>query len=113
MNMNMNMQPRNRGSSHGALDVPVVLTGDLNAKDCDVLSGIARSMTLLLSTPTHPLLWSLLDTPTGATSVTDARECRIDYLLYQSSSLKLLEVDQLPKLTEPIPDEHGVHPSDQ
>lgn len=99
-------------TEHNALDVPVVLTGDLNAKDCDVLSGIARSMTLLLSTPAHPLLWSVLDAPTRATSVTDARACRIDYLLFQSAALRLLRVDQLPKLDQSIPDQQGIHPSD-
>lgn len=43
-------------------------------------------------------------------SYTDERSCRIDYLLYQSSLLRLLEVDELPPLARPIPDE--AHPSD-
>ena len=34
--------------------VPVVLTGDLNAKDCDELAGTARALVRLLSSPTHP-----------------------------------------------------------
>jgi len=32
---------------HNAMDVPVVLTGDLNAKDCDELAGIARALVRL------------------------------------------------------------------
>lgn len=62
-------------TSHDALGVPVVLSGDLNAKDCDVLSGLARSMTLLLSSPSHPLLWSVLDAPTPATTCAPHRIC--------------------------------------
>jgi hypothetical protein len=76
-----------------------------------VLSGLARSMSLLVSAPTHPLLWSLLDAPTPPTTYTDDRCCRIDYLLYQSSLLQLRAVDQLPLLTYPIP-VPTQHPSD-
>ena len=53
--------------AHAAEDVPVVLTGDLNAKDCDELAGIARALVRLTSAPTHPLLWSVMDAPTPAT----------------------------------------------
>jgi len=97
-------------AAHGAEDVPVVLTGDLNAKDCDELAGIARALVRLLSTPTHPLLWSVLDAPTPATTVTEERTLRIDYVLYQSESLSLTGVSQLPTLDAPIPD--AEHPSD-
>ena len=96
--------------AHDAMDVPVVLTGDLNAKDCDVLSGIARSLSLLLSSPAHPVLWSVLDVPTPATTFTEARAVRIDYLLYQSALLDLESVDALPTLKAPIP--NACHPSD-
>ena len=82
--------------------MPVVLTGDLNAKDCDELAGIARALVRLLSTPTrpppwppspppllqplleprcrptHPLLWSVLDAPTPATTVTEERTLRME-----------------------------------
>ena len=50
-----------------------MLTGDLNAKDCDELAGIARTLVRLLSSPTHPLLWSIMDVPTGPTSFTEER----------------------------------------
>lgn len=95
---------------HNAMDVPVVLTGDLNAKDCDELAGIARALAMLLSAPTHPLLWSVVDAPTPATTVTEDRHLRIDYVLYQSESLSLTGISNLPRLTSPIPD--AVHPSD-
>lgn len=76
-------------SAHGAEDAPVVFTGDLNSKDCDELAGIARALVRLLSSPTHPLLWSVTDAPTPATTVTEERQLRIDYVLYQSDSLAL------------------------
>lgn len=87
-----------------------MLTGDLNAKDCDELAGIARALVRLLSTPTHPLLWSVLDVPTGPTSITSERSDRIDYVLYQSASLCLTGVTTLPHVAAPIPD--GSQPSD-
>uniref|UniRef100_A0A7S0L6X9 EF-hand domain-containing protein n=2 Tax=Coccolithus braarudii TaxID=221442 RepID=A0A7S0L6X9_9EUKA len=96
--------------AHDAEEVPVVLTGDLNAKDCDELAGTARALVRLLSSPTHPLMWSVTDVPTPPTTVTEERQLRIDYLLYQSTSLRLTGVGSLPKLSSPIPDE--IHPSD-
>jgi hypothetical protein len=95
---------------HNAMDVPVVLTGDLNAKDCDELAGIARALAMLLSSPTHPLLWSVVDAPTSATTVTEDRHLRIDYVLYQSESLSLTGISNLPRLRSPIP--NAAHPSD-
>jgi len=96
-------------NANDAEDVPVVLTGDLNAKDCDELAGIARTLVRLLSSPTHPLLWSVMDAPTGNTAITEERELRIDYMLYQSASLSLIGVgDQ--SSDAPIPSD--THPSD-
>jgi hypothetical protein len=83
--------------ANGAEDVPVVLTGDLNAKDCDELAGIARALVRLLSSPTHPLLWSIMDAPTPPTTITEERSLRIDYLLYQSAALSLVAVSKLPR----------------
>lgn len=96
--------------AHKAEQVPVVLTGDLNAKDCDELAGIARALVRLLRSPTHPLLWSVMDAPTPATTYTEERCMRIDYLLYQSAAVSLTGVGELPRLSAPIPDE--THPSD-
>lgn len=76
-------------NAHGAHEVPVVFTGDFNANDCDELAGIARMIVRLLHSPTHPLLWSIRDAPTGPTSITDERNARIDYVLYQSDRIKL------------------------
>jgi len=90
--------------------VPVVLTGDLNAKDCNELAGIARALVRLTSAPTHPLLWSILDAPTAATTLTEERALRVDYILYQSTALQLRGVGQLPSLLTPIPD--ATQPSD-
>ena len=98
---------------HAALDAPVILTGDLNAQDCDELAGIERALVILAAAPAHPMLWSVADAPTPPTTKTDARCMRIDYMLYQSAKLQLLQVADMPRLAEkeaPIPD--GVHPSD-
>jgi len=96
--------------THDAEEVPVVLTGDLNAKDCDELAGIARTLVRLLSSPTHPLLWSIMDVPTGPTSFTEEREMRIDYILYQSDRIALTGVSSTSHLISAIPD--ATHPSD-
>ena len=98
--------------AHQAEDVPVILTGDLNAKDCDELAGMARALVRLLKSPTHPLLWSVTDAPTSATTITEERQLRIDYILYQSSAIVMTGVGRLPRLNQgsPIPDEN--HPSD-
>lgn len=98
---------------HAALDAPVILTGDLNAQDCDELAGIERALVILAAAPAHPLLWSVADAPTPPTTKTDARCMRIDYMLYQTAKLQLLQVGDMPRLAEteaPIPD--SVHPSD-
>jgi Ca2+-binding EF-hand superfamily protein/exonuclease III len=97
-------------AEHHAENVPVVLTGDLNAQDCDELAGIARSLVRLLSAPTHPLLWSVMDAPTPPTTYTDARSMRIDYVLYQSANLALTGVGRLPPVKEGMP--NAMHPSD-
>ena len=97
-------------AANGAVDVPVVLTGDLNAKDCDELAGIARALVRLTSAPTHPLLWSVMDAPTPVTTVTEERALRIDYVMYQSTAMQLRGVGNLPQLSTPIPD--ATHPSD-
>ena len=90
--------------AHDAEDVPVVLTGDLNAKDCDELAGIARALVRLLKSPTHPLLWSVMDAPTSATTVTESRHLRIDYILFQSAAIALTGIGRMPRLSAPIPD---------
>ena len=77
--------------------MPVVLTGDLNAKDCNELAGIARALVRLLSSPTHPLLWSVLDAPTSPTTVTNERSIRIDYLLCADHAMAYLVI--IPWLT--------------
>ena len=51
-----------------------------------------------------------MDAPTSATTVTEERNLRIDYLLYQSSAISLAGVGRLPRLISYIPDED--HPSD-
>lgn len=94
---------------HRAEEAPVLLTGDLNAKDVDELSGMVR-VQAMISHPTHPLFWSVVDAPSPPTTRTDARNYKIDYLLYQSSCIRLTRVEKLPQLLGSIPDR--THPSD-
>ena len=88
----------------------MVLTGDLNAKDCDELAGIARTLVRLLSSPTHPLLWSVMDAPTSATTVTEERNLRIDYLLYQVPHLPAQHMPApIPQLDTVLHRSNGTH----
>ena len=97
-------------AANGALDAPVIVTGDLNSKAVDVLAGITRALMALMPRPCHPMLWAVKDVPTPPTTSTEVRTMRIDYVLYQSQALKLLGVSDLPHLTGAIPD--ATHPSD-
>jgi len=60
----------------------------------------------------HKFLWNASDVPTGPTSITEARQARIDVVQYMSSQLEILEVKDVPKLSpgDVIPNE--THPSD-
>jgi len=101
-------------------DAPVVLAGDLNATSFQKLRGIANAVMLLTGTlgeggasggtQMHPFTLDCKELPTGKTSVTAARDVRIDALLYQSQKLALVDSRKAPTLTTPIPD--MVHPSD-
>ena len=100
---------------HGCVhDTPVVLAGDLNATSFQKLRGIANAVTLLLGPENagtlHPFAFDCKELPTGKTSVTAARDVRIDALLYQSQRLVLTDSRKAPALPTPIPDQ--IHPSD-
>lgn len=94
---------------HHAGDVPVVLTGDLNAQHFGEVRGIARTVFQVCDHPCHQFLFRCADVPTGPTSVTDVRSVRIDAVMFQPSHLKILGV-HVPELKHKIPDE--THPSD-
>lgn len=98
--------------AHGASDAPVVLMGDLNARHFAEIRGLARTVWQIKGSPIHKFLWSASDVPTGPTSVTKARQCRIDVVQFLSSQLEVLEVRPVPKLPagEVIP--NADHPSD-
>jgi endonuclease/exonuclease/phosphatase family metal-dependent hydrolase len=98
---------------HGADDAPIVLAGDFNAAHFGRLKCIANAITLLSGDKTsHPFIFDCADVPTGATSVTTARNVRIDAIFYQKSRLDLLDVGETPSLSlsNPIPNDN--HPSD-
>uniref|UniRef100_A0A7S1AGP9 EF-hand domain-containing protein n=1 Tax=Noctiluca scintillans TaxID=2966 RepID=A0A7S1AGP9_NOCSC len=92
-------------------DAPVILLGDLNSQHFGEIRGIARSVWQIKGDPMHPFLWTASEVPTGATSITKARQCRIDIVQYLCSQLEVLDVI-LPRVPsgEVIPNEH--HPSD-
>jgi len=95
-------------------DAPVVLAGDLNATSFQKLRGIANAVTLMLGEEhagrLHPFAFDCKELPTGKTSVTAARDVRIDALLYHSQRLVLIDSVKAPSLSTPIPDTR--HPSD-
>eukprot|EP00929_Paragymnodinium_shiwhaense_P023109 TRINITY_DN14552_c0_g2_i2.p1 TRINITY_DN14552_c0_g2~~TRINITY_DN14552_c0_g2_i2.p1 ORF type:complete len:578 (+),score=119.31 TRINITY_DN14552_c0_g2_i2:89-1822(+) len=96
---------------HDCMDAPVVLTGDLNATSFSKLRGMACALALLREdTYVHPFTFDCKDVPTGVTSVTCARNVRIDALMYQSQRLELIDLNKVPKLSEAIPNRY--HPSD-
>lgn len=98
---------------HDKFSVPVVLTGDLNATCFGRLRGIANAVALLEEQASvHPFTFDCVDVPTGTTSVTTARNVRIDAILYQSNRLELVDINPTAKLStaHPIPNEE--HPSD-
>jgi len=97
---------------HHVRDAPVILLGDLNAQHFGEIRGIARTVWQIKGDPVHPFLWHALDVPTGPTSITKARQCRIDVVQYLNSHLEILEILPVPVLPagEAIP--NCLHPSD-
>jgi len=94
-------------------DVPCVLTGDLNATHFERLLGIASVAALLRQDASvHPFVFDCKDMPSRATSVTTARQMRLDAILHQGKYMDLVEACDLPVLSvkDPIPNDR--HPSD-
>lgn len=96
---------------HDAMDVPVVLAGDMNTTSIKQLANIARSVFDLCNHSCHPFVFSAHAPCTLPTSVTTTRNMCIDYMLVQSS---LSVVDRLPQpqITEDAPIPNDQHPSD-
>jgi Ca2+-binding EF-hand superfamily protein len=94
---------------HTAIEVPVVLMGDLNAQHFGEVRGIARTVFQVSNHPCHNFLFRCADVPTGPTSMTDCRKVRIDAVMFQPKHLKVLGI-HVPHLKGRIPDE--IHPSD-
>ena len=117
---------------YNALGEPVVLAGDMNTTHFADLRGLMASTAVLHSwwlqqqiqktqdsagtSPSsdrwdlHPFMWDMEEAPSPATSVTEARNVRIDTIAYQDSRLALVDVNVVPNLAGPIPD--AEHPSD-
>jgi len=97
---------------HQAADAPVILLGDLNARHFGEIRGIARTVWQIKGSPIHMFLWSATDVPTGPTSITKARQVRIDVVQFLSSQLEVLDIIPVPMLRfgEVIP--NAEHPSD-
>mmetsp|Transcript_65883 Transcript_65883/g.157498 ORF Transcript_65883/g.157498 Transcript_65883/m.157498 type:complete len:625 (-) Transcript_65883:46-1920(-) len=94
--------------------VPVMIGGDWNTTSMEEVRTVCAALLMLQQkrSSAHPLLWACGEVPTPSTSVTAARDMRIDHLLFQESMLQLLTVDA-PSRLQPgalIPDEK--HPSD-
>mmetsp|Transcript_63293 Transcript_63293/g.119860 ORF Transcript_63293/g.119860 Transcript_63293/m.119860 type:complete len:608 (+) Transcript_63293:118-1941(+) len=98
---------------NNALAAPVVLTGDLNATQFGRLFGMALVASLLRNdSSAHPFVLDSKDVPSRATSVTTARQMRIDAILYQSKKMVLVDAHNLPQLTVANPIPNSEHPSD-
>jgi len=97
---------------HEATEVPVILLGDLNARDFGEIRGIAKTVWQMKGLPIHKFLWGATDVRTGATSITNARRCRIDCVQYEHNHMEVIEVHPTPSLPhgEVIP--NCEHPSD-
>mmetsp|Transcript_39607 Transcript_39607/g.126965 ORF Transcript_39607/g.126965 Transcript_39607/m.126965 type:complete len:699 (-) Transcript_39607:134-2230(-) len=97
---------------HSVSEAPVVLCGDLNAKHFGEIRGIARTVWQMTGSQLHKFLWCASDVPTGNTSITKARQCRIDAVQYLSGQMEVIEVRDVPRLPhgEVIPS--AEHPSD-
>ena len=93
--------------AHDAVDVPCIITGDLNAQSVDDLSGLTKAVAIACGgvEEVHPIISCVQDAPTPPTTKTDARCFRIDYVLYQSTKLRLIKVGAIPPLLEPMPNE--------
>lgn len=98
--------------NHGAKDAPVVLLGDLNARHFGEIRGITRTVWQIKGSNIHKFLWSASDVPTGPTSITNARQCRIDCVQFMSSQLEVLEVGDVPQLPMGVAIPNDEHPSD-
>lgn len=93
-------------------DAPVILLGDLNAQHFGEIRGIARTVWQIKGDPMHPFLWTASDVPTGPTSITKARQVRIDVVQYTSSQLEVVDVTPVPRLAEGLVIPNDKHPSD-
>ncbi|CAE8705895.1 unnamed protein product, partial [Polarella glacialis] len=99
-------------TKHGAADSPVVLLGDLNARHLGEIRGIARTVWQIKGAPIHKFLWMGSDVNTGPTSITKARQCRIDAVQFLSSQMEVLEVVPVPRLPPGVVIPNAEHPSD-
>jgi len=98
---------------HHAEDVPCVLTGDLNATQFERLLGIASVAALLRrDASVHPFVFDCEDMPSRATSVTTARQMRLDAILHQGKYMDLVEACDVPVLSTEDPIPNKKHPSD-
>lgn len=88
------------------------MMGDLNTLEFDKLKGLVLTLSELTDQPVHPFLWDAADVPSRATSVTSARNVRIDAIMFPEASVRLIDAPMLPIVpnTDPIP--NAEHPSD-
>ena len=95
---------------HDAMEVPVVLAGDMNTTSIKQIANIARSVFELCERPCHPFVFSAFAPRTLPTSVTTTRKMCIDYMLV--GRLDVIDLIPLPKLTYDAPIPNAEHPSD-
>ena len=99
-------------TQHDAMDVPVMVAGDMNATNVREIGGVARVVFELAAEPAHPFVFAATAPRSMPTSVTSSRKVCIDYLLLQSGRLEVVDSFEMEHLSQrnPIPNEK--HPSD-
>jgi len=97
--------------THGALDEPALLAGDLNTTNIRQIADIARTVFELCRKPAHPFMFSAAAPPSLPTSVTTTRRMCIDYLFMQSS-ISVIEQAPMQSLSMSNPIPNAEHPSD-
>lgn len=73
--------------------VPAVICGDWNTTSLEEIRAVTRATLRLEGVAAHDILFSAMDVPTPATSITLLRRSKIDYIMFQEGLLELVDSD--------------------
>lgn len=98
---------------HNFQDRPLLLAGDMNARCLGRLVAAANLVTMVLGDEVvNPFSFDVRLVPTTATSVTTARNVKIDALLYNCQNFEIAHLGDMPELSPQDPLPNAEHPSD-